>query len=352
MNSASAWADSLGLPLAVWEFGVSPGPNYFTGDNYGFSGGTTGNWVASQNCAVAATAVPRPFGTVQGALQVTSTGGTAIASSANAALFATQMQACVPGDEIMLGAWVRTAVTPRAAEIHASFYTAAGVFISSLTAASGTDAVTWTGLTGLVTAPATAAFYRLSVQWSATVAGEVHYATVMWGSDSSSTGFTKAEGNQFFTYVQGFMAARVTAGKPIGDMIMFSAGLPGNTSATAVLYPADYRVTSWEGVQTAVVPTVTDPGGHGTSGELGPTAAGETWSVTLISVKCSTNVKEAICSVFLNGALVGTTTWGSTGDSDTGITLPMAVGQRLTAQWTGGDAGATGTLTAIGTRTV
>ena len=95
-----------------------------------------------------------------------------------------------------------------------------------------------------------------------------------------------------------------------------------------------------------------DGSGNGTSATLGPSASGETWQVTLISVKCSTNASEAICSVFLNGALVGTTTWGSTGDSDTGITLPMAVGQVLTAQWTGGDAGATGTLTAMGTRTV
>jgi len=92
--------------------------------------------------------------------------------------------------------------------------------------------------------------------------------------------------------------------------------------------------------------------GNGTSSGLGPSASGETWQVTLISVKCSSNVAEAVCSVFLNGALVGTTTWGSTGDSDTGISLPMAVGQVLTATWTGGDANATGTLTAIGTRTV
>ena len=95
-----------------------------------------------------------------------------------------------------------------------------------------------------------------------------------------------------------------------------------------------------------------DGSGNGTSDELGPTASGETWQVTLISVRCSSSASEAICSVYLSGALVGTTTWGSTGDSDTGITLSMAVGQTLTAQWAGGDAGATGTLTAIGTRTV
>lgn len=92
--------------------------------------------------------------------------------------------------------------------------------------------------------------------------------------------------------------------------------------------------------------------GGGTSDELGPTASGETWQVTIISVRCSSNASEAVASVYLNGALVGTTTWGSTGDSDTGITLPMAVGQTLTAEWTGGDPGATGTLTVMGTRTV
>lgn len=106
--------------------------------------------------------------------------------------------------------------------------------------------------------------------------------------------------------------------------------LPLNLSATAVL----------------------DASGNGTSGELGPSASGETWNVTLLSLRASTNVSEAVASVYLNGALIGTTTWGSTGDSDTGISLSLAVGQVLTAQWSGGDAGATGTLTAIGTRTV
>lgn len=95
-----------------------------------------------------------------------------------------------------------------------------------------------------------------------------------------------------------------------------------------------------------------DGDGNGTSAELGPTAQGETWVVTLISVKCSTNVSEATCSVFLSGVLLGTTTWGSTGNSDTGITQKMAVGQTLTAQWTGGDPGAVGKMTVTGTRTV
>lgn len=97
---------------------------------------------------------------------------------------------------------------------------------------------------------------------------------------------------------------------------------------------------------------ILDGAGNGSSGELGPSAQGETWLVTLISVKCSSNASEAVCNVFLGGALVGGTSWGSTGDSDTGISVPVAVGQKLTAQWTGGDPGATGTLTVMGTRTV
>jgi hypothetical protein len=95
-----------------------------------------------------------------------------------------------------------------------------------------------------------------------------------------------------------------------------------------------------------------DSGGNGTSPELGPVSPGETWTVTLVSVRCATNTSESICSVYLNGALIGTTTWGSTGDSDTGITLSMAAGQALTATWTGADDGTTGYLTAIGTRNV
>lgn len=95
-----------------------------------------------------------------------------------------------------------------------------------------------------------------------------------------------------------------------------------------------------------------DGSGNGVSGPLGPTAQGETWTVQIISVQCSTNVNEAVCSVYLGANLVGTTTWGSTGDSDTGITLILNTGQTLTARWTGGDAAATGALSVFGSRQV
>jgi hypothetical protein len=97
---------------------------------------------------------------------------------------------------------------------------------------------------------------------------------------------------------------------------------------------------------------VLDGAGNGTCPPLGPSSYGETWSVTLISVQCSSNASEAIASVYLSGALLGTTTWGSTGDSDTGIIQQVMTGQQLTAAWSGGDPGATATMTVMGTRTV
>lgn len=97
---------------------------------------------------------------------------------------------------------------------------------------------------------------------------------------------------------------------------------------------------------------VLDTDGNGTCPGIGPTSPGETWIVSLISVQCSSNTNEAIASVYLNGALLGTTTWGSTGDSDSSITQPVATGQQISATWTGGDHGATAVMSVIGTRSI
>lgn len=95
-----------------------------------------------------------------------------------------------------------------------------------------------------------------------------------------------------------------------------------------------------------------DGDGNGTCPPVGPTSAGETWNVSLVSVQCNTNANEAIASVFLNGMLLGTTTWGSTGDSDSSISQTVVTGQTITATWTGGDPGAIGTMTVFGTKVV
>lgn len=95
-----------------------------------------------------------------------------------------------------------------------------------------------------------------------------------------------------------------------------------------------------------------DENGNGTCEGIGPSSPSESWTVTLISVRCSTNVRESIASVYLNGLLLGTSTWGSTGDSDTGITQPVMPGQLISTTWTGGDAGATAVMAVIGSRQV
>lgn len=100
---------------------------------------------------------------------------------------------------------------------------------------------------------------------------------------------------------------------------------------------------------SASAQTTLDSSGAGTA-SAGPTAQGDVWTVTIIGVQCATNVKESICQVYLNNNLVGTTTWGSTGDSDTGVSLTVNTGQVVTASWTGGDSGTTAYLSLLGTR--
>jgi hypothetical protein len=100
--------------------------------------------------------------------------------------------------------------------------------------------------------------------------------------------------------------------------------------------------------------TVTlDGSGNGTCPPLGPSSYGETWTLSGVSLQASTNVKEALGSVYLNGLLIGTTTWASTGDTGVATSVVQVMtGQVLTATWTGGDAGAVATMTVLGTRTV
>lgn len=96
-----------------------------------------------------------------------------------------------------------------------------------------------------------------------------------------------------------------------------------------------------------------DGAGNGTCDPLGPSSYGETWTLSGVSLQASTNAAEAIGSVYLNGSLIGTTTWASTGDTGVASSLVQVMtGQMITATWSGGDPGAVGTMTVLGTRTV
>lgn len=99
--------------------------------------------------------------------------------------------------------------------------------------------------------------------------------------------------------------------------------------------------------------TVTlDGSGNGTV-STGPQVPGESWPPPYtVSVKASTNTAEALCSVTVAGQFLATTTWGSTGDSNSDGALTLYPGTEVQAVWTGGDPGATASLTVTGTRQV
>lgn len=103
------------------------------------------------------------------------------------------------------------------------------------------------------------------------------------------------------------------------------------------------------------VTTTLSGSGAGTV-SVGPTASGEIWPAGFtVAVRCATNAAEAIALAFCGGGapagFIGATSWGSTGDSNSD-TPPLAVGQQVTVQWTGGDAGTAAFLTVTGTRQV
>lgn len=84
-------------------------------------------------------------------------------------------------------------------------------------------------------------------------------------------------------------------------------------------------------------------------------ATGEKWEITRTFVACSTRTSEASCRIYANAislanAIDGTHS-GSSGDtSDTRYYLED--GQAIFVEWTGGDPGATATVTLSGWKSV
>lgn len=93
--------------------------------------------------------------------------------------------------------------------------------------------------------------------------------------------------------------------------------------------------------------------GNTASIRIGP--RGESWNVTLVTVKATTKVLESVCTVYLNSVgdpfIRDITYTGSTGDtSDTQYDLRD--GDALYFVWTNADNGAVVTVTLRGTRTM
>lgn len=177
------------------------------------------------------------------------------AVSAAAVNFATQMQACSAGDEIVTGGWFQpgTGVTARTCQIGATFYTSAGAVISTIYSTDATATVlevsgSWVPAFGVVTgtqaAPAGAAWCRAADAVKAT--SEFHYFNQAWLSDPTTGGQTEAVATAFFNYVQLFMQNRLAAGKPTGEVILFNQGVPGTQITSIITNPAAYRVPLWQ----------------------------------------------------------------------------------------------------------
>lgn len=96
---------------------------------------------------------------------------------------------------------------------------------------------------------------------------------------------------------------------------------------------------------------VLNASGNGTATLTPPNL--ETWAVTTVAVHVSTNTAEPTAQVYIGsqapGSLIGATYTGSLDSSDGNWTVNP--GQPLICAWAGGDAGATATLSILGTRT-
>jgi len=100
-----------------------------------------------------------------------------------------------------------------------------------------------------------------------------------------------------------------------------------------------------------------DASGNGTA-QAGPGLPGVSWQPETVAVSAAPPVSsEAQCNVYLGlsaqaGSLLGATSTGSTGDSTDVHGQTVWPGQFLIAVWTGGDPGATATMSIFGQKQV
>lgn len=211
----SCQGNSYGL-----EWGINLTPGVFTSTNSLVGTASTfetniANWAATTNCAVAQSAAQAHAGTKS--LSMTSTAaGDMVAGHCAAANVVTQGFAVAPGQQVMVNAWLRAAVSARTVSVGVTWYTSGGVIIG--TAAYGTgvadSAAAWTMATATLVAPATTAFGITTVKVAATGAGaEVHYVDdvqfiVMPGVVDNTT--STAFGAQAYYHLSTFTGTDIT----------------------------------------------------------------------------------------------------------------------------------------------
>lgn len=102
-----------------------------------------------------------------------------------------------------------------------------------------------------------------------------------------------------------------------------------------------------------------DGQGNGTL-QMRPQGPNEHWLPTVASVKCSSNVSEASCKIYIGWKVaddyfVDGTLSGSTGDSTSnvsGFDISARTDPAIWAVWQGGDAGAIATMSLSGTKEI
>jgi hypothetical protein len=100
-----------------------------------------------------------------------------------------------------------------------------------------------------------------------------------------------------------------------------------------------------------------DANGNGMA-QLGPLTAREVWHPDNVHINASTNVADALCSIYVGFGIYqqnfrDATFTGSTGDSSDRVNADVIKkGSFIYAVWTGGDVGAVGTMSVTGTKDV
>lgn len=89
---------------------------------------------------------------------------------------------------------------------------------------------------------------------------------------------------------------------------------------------------------------------------IGPAFPGVVWTVNQVSCVTSTNVTgttqfefyfPAVAPIYFQGG-----SYSGNQDTDTGLSMTIFTGQQLIGVWSGGDSGATATMSILGTMTV
>lgn len=110
------------------------------------------------------------------------------------------------------------------------------------------------------------------------------------------------------------------------------------------------------GSLTTAVTATLDGSGNGTA-SIGPLTAREVWYLTQVACSVSSKVAEATFAVYVGdrvypGGLRDQSFSGSSGDSTDRVSDPIRSGWKIWGVWSGGDPGATATMSLTGTKEI